>query len=78
MYGLGKDEKKGFEFDLEKDLKNNPQKAKEIMKSAEAHVQELKGMLRGGSKGPEFDQLGTLLHGYTALQKVLSKLSNKK
>lgn len=78
MYGLEKEGKKGFEFDLEKDVKKNPQKVKEIIKSAESHVQELKGMLRTGSKGPEFDQLGTLLHGYTALQKVLGKLANKK
>jgi hypothetical protein len=78
MYGLEKQPRAKFEFDLEKDLKKDPSKAREILKSVETKVQEIKGQLREGSKGPDFDNLGTLLHAYTALQKVLNKLATKK
>jgi len=78
MYGLEKQPLRVMEFDLEKDLKKDPSKIKELLKSTEQKIAEIKGLLREGSKGGEFDQLGALLHGYTALQKVLSKLANKK
>ena len=78
MYGLEKKPKHAFEFDLEKDLKKDPSKVRELVKSTEAKIQEIKKQLREGAKGPELDQLGVLMHGYTALQKVLSRLANKK
>lgn len=78
MYGLEKKPKTMFEMDLEKDLKKDPSKVRDLLKSTEAKIQEIKGQLREGSKGADFDNLGVLLHGYTALQKVLNKLANKK
>ncbi len=78
MYGLEKKGRPLFEFDLEKDLKKDPNKARAILQAAEGKIQELKGIIRDGSKSAEVDNLGTLLHGYTALQKVLNKLANKK
>jgi hypothetical protein len=78
MYGLEKTPKALFEFDLEKELKKNPSKVHELVKKADVKIQEIKNLLRQGSKGPELDQLGILLHGYTAFQKVLNKLANKK
>jgi hypothetical protein len=78
MYGLEKKPRHAFEFDLEKDLKKDPSKVRELLKSTEAKIQEIKNQLREGAKGPELDQLGVLLHGYTALQKVLGRLANKK
>lgn len=78
MYGLEKKPKHVFEFDLEKDLKKDPSKARELLKTTEKKIHEIKTQLREGAKGPELDQLGVLLHGYTALQKVLSRLANKK
>jgi len=78
MYGLEKKPKHVFEFDLEKDLKKDPDKARELLKTAEAKINEIKSQLRDGAKGPELDQLGVLLHGYTALQKVLTRMANKK
>jgi hypothetical protein len=78
MYGLEKKSKMAFEFDLEKDLKKDPSKIRELIKSTEAKIHEIKSQLREGSKGAELDNLGVLLHGYTALQKVLGKLSSKK
>lgn len=77
MYGLEKKQRPMFEFDLEKDLKKDPSKAREILKATEAKIQEIKGLLREG-KTPDFDNLGALLHGYTALQKVLNKLASSK
>ncbi len=78
MYGLEKKPKQAFEFDLEKDLKKDPNKVRQLLKSTEAKIQEIKTQLREGAKGPQLDQLGILLHGYTALQKVLNRLANKK
>ncbi len=78
MYGLEKKPKHVFEFDLEKDLKKDPNKARELLKVTEDKIQKIKAELREGAKGPELDQLGALMHGYTALQKVLSRLANKK
>ena len=78
MYGLEKKPLKVFEFDLEKDLKKDPNKVKELLKNTEAKIHEIKTQLREGRKGPDLDNLGVLLHGYTALQKVLNRLVNKK
>lgn len=78
MYGLEKKPKHVFEFDLEKDLKKDPNKVRELLKTTETKIHEIKNQLREGAKGPELDQLGVLLHGYTALQKVLKRLTTKK
>lgn len=75
MYGLEKEpNRKKFDFDLEKDLKKNPQRSKEIVDDAEKHVQELKKLLREGHNEKDFKELGELLHGYVALQKVIRKV----
>ena len=73
MYGLGKEAKEKFAFDLEKELKTNPNRAKEILTKADERIHEIKNLLREGLNEKDFDQLGILLHGYTSLQKVLKK-----
>ena len=78
MYGLEKQPKAVFKMDLEIELEKHPQKAQEYLKGVQTKIQEIKSQLREGAKGPEFEQLGNLLHGYNALQKVLTKLGNKK
>lgn len=78
MYGLEQKGKALFEFDLEKDLKANPAKAKELLKTCEGNIQEVKNILRQGTASAEYDQFGVLLHGYAALQKVLTRIANKK
>jgi hypothetical protein len=78
MYGLEKKPKGPFEFDLEKDLKEDPAKAKQMLKVIEEKIQEIKGILRQGAESEDFDKYGILLHGYAALQKVLTKVINKK
>lgn len=76
MFGLEKsDKKKLFEFDLEKDLKKDPQQAKELLKSVEGKINTIKASLRQGAESADFDKLGILLHGYTALQRTLMRLT---
>jgi hypothetical protein len=78
MYGLEKKGRALFEFDLEKELKANPNKAKDLLKTVEGRIQEIKTILRQGTESEDFDKFGVLLHGYAALQKVLTKVANKK
>jgi hypothetical protein len=77
MFGLEKKGKALLEFDLEKELKDNPAKIKELLKRVEGHIQEIKGALRQGSSSEDFDNFGVLLHGYAALQRVLTRIANK-
>jgi len=78
MFGLEKKGRELFQFDLEKDLKSHPSKAKELLKTVEHRIHEIKNTLRQGTGSEDFDKLGILLHGYAALQKVLTKTANKK
>jgi hypothetical protein len=78
MYGLEKKGKGPFEFDLEADLKKDPTKAQNLLKMIEQKILEIKSSLRQGAESADFDQLGVLLHGYAALQKVLNKVAQKK
>lgn len=78
MFGLEKKGRALFEFDLEKDLKSNPAKVKDLLKTIEGRIQEVKNTLRQGAGSEDFDKLGILLHGYAALQKVLTRIANKK
>ena len=78
MFGLEKKEKALFEFDLEKDLRTNPLKAKELLKKAEMRVQTIKSSLRQGAESEDFEKLGALLQAYTGLQRVLTRITNKK
>ena len=79
MFGLEQKNKRPlFEFDLEKELKGDPSKTKEMLAHTEKRIQELKTSLREGAKSDEFDEYGTLLHGYTALQRVLTRIEKKK
>ncbi len=78
MFGLKKDTKpKIFEFDLEKDLKDDG-KQKAVMQKAEKQVLTIKSQLREGSDSTSFEHLGLLLHGYSALLKIVSNITNNK
>lgn len=78
MYGLEKKGRAPFEFDLEKDLKKDPSKVRQLLKTAEDKIQGIKNMLRQGASSQDFDDYGVLLHGYAALQRVLNRISRKK
>ncbi len=74
MFGLEKKPGEKFAFDLEKEIKENPHRGKEILETVEKRIQEMKKHLREGANEKDFDQFGILLHGYAALQKVLRKV----
>jgi transcription termination factor NusB len=78
MYGLEKEKKAPFEFDLEIELRKDPSRAQKLLKMIEEKMQEIKNTLRAGSSSKDFDDLGILLQGYAALQKVLKRISTKK
>jgi Family of unknown function (DUF5398) len=78
MFGLEKKKALAlFEFDLEKELKQDASKAKKTLQHVESKIQELKGVLRQGASSKEFDECGVLLHGYAALQRVLHRVEQK-
>lgn len=75
MYGLEKQPKgKKFAFDLEREIQEQPSHGTKILEKAEKRMLEIKNQLREGVEEQDFDQLGILLHGYAALQKVLKKV----
>lgn len=76
MFGLEDDSKekdKNFRFDLENELKE-AKKTQEIKATVRERMQQIKGVLREGENQEAFDQLGTLLHGYVSLLKVISRI----
>lgn len=75
MYGLEKQPGEKFAFDLEKEIKERPTRGKEVLDKAEKRILEIKKALREGQNEKDFDRLGILLHGYTALQKVIHKVA---
>ncbi|MGD2169809.1 MAG: DUF5398 family protein [Chlamydiota bacterium] len=75
MYGLEKKEPEQFAFDLEEEIKNDSDKGKKYIELAEKRIEELKTKMRSGQGEEDFDKLGSLLHGYTALRKVLNKIA---
>lgn len=78
MFGFEKEKPKSFSFDLEEEIKEDPQKGKKYLDIAEKRIEEIKSTLRSGQGEEEFDKLGVLLHGYTALRKVLNKVAKVK
>lgn len=78
MFGLEKKERALFEFDLEKELRADSAKTQGLLKTVEERIQEVKNILRQGTEAEDFDKFGVLLHGYAALQRVLTRIANKK
>lgn len=74
MFGMEK-KKALFEFDLESELKKDPKRKQVLLKDVEEKIQSLKQLLRDGTGMEHFDHYGVLLQGYTALQKILNRIS---
>ena len=74
MFGMEKEQGKKYVFDLEKEIKADPSRGKKILENVEKKVHAIKKQLREGANEKEFDQLGILLSGYSALQKVLKRI----
>ncbi len=78
MYGLEKKNKPLFEFDLEKDLRGNPEKMDLFFKEIEGKIAKTKDAIRDGSPGALTDELAILLQGYNALIKVVRRFEKVK
>lgn len=77
MYGLEKNPKGAFQFDLEIELKKDPSKARVMLKDVEQKILEIKHILRQGKTSEDFDKYGILLNGYVALERVLNRIAKK-
>lgn len=73
MFGLEK-EKKPFQFDLEIELKKDQKKAKERITLIDHRIDTLKKDIQARASKKEVDECGVLLHGYTALKKVINNV----
>ena len=78
MFGLEKKEKALFQFDLEKELKSDAHKKTELLKEVEETINSIKCLIRQGASNQDFENYGVLLHGYTALQKIVKKFQPNK
>ena len=78
MYGLEKKGKEPFFFDLEEEIVKDPNKGKQYLDIAKKREEDLKARMRKGDQSDDFDQMGILLQGYKALDKILSKVIKQK
>ena len=78
MFGMEKKRNGPHVFDLEVDIKKDPNKAQELIKTVDAKIAELKNLLRQGSGSKDFEEYGVILQGYVALQRVLKRITAKK
>lgn len=79
MFGQEKKKRGLLEFDLEKELKEHPSKTKDLLKVVEGKIHEIKQALRQGTaSSKDFDDYGILLHGFAALQRILTRIANKR
>ncbi len=74
MFGLEKNSNKPFEFDLEKEIKAQPKRKKELLDHVTKRTKALKTALREGKAEENFDQCGLFLQGYAALTKVINRI----
>lgn len=77
MYGLEKEPKKVFQFDLEEEINTNPKKAKDLLNQVENRIVEIKSSINSVKSKAEQDKLGILLQGYNSLKKVLNRVLTK-
>lgn len=77
MFGLEEEKKKKeFQYDLEIEIKQKPQRAKEILAKAQKQEQIIKNELREGKiPSKDFDDVGAILNAYVALEKVVKRVS---
>jgi hypothetical protein len=82
MFGLNKNKKDKsskpfFKFPLETDLEDED-KLKVMMENAEAQILALKKTIKDGASPEEYEKIGTLLHAYSALLKILNRVPEQK
>ena len=77
MQGAKKRSAAMLEYDLEKELKNDAAKLRELTMNIEQKISDLKKVLRQGAASSDFDTCGTLLHGYSSLLKLVNEINVK-
>ncbi len=61
-------------FEMETALKKNPHKKKELVSGLQQRLNVVKKFLREGSNQKDFEQMGFVLHGYSACIKVINRI----
>lgn len=61
-------------FEMEHALKKNPHKKKELVSGLQQRLNTVKKFLREGSNHKDFEQMGFVLHGYTACIRVINRI----
>ncbi|HRW57993.1 MAG TPA: DUF5398 family protein [Chlamydiales bacterium] len=75
MFGLEKDKpRKDFDFDLEKEIHKDPERAQEILKLIEEKQSEIKTAFREGRSQEETEKLETIFEAYAALKKIVERV----
>ncbi|OGN65832.1 MAG: hypothetical protein A2888_01460 [Chlamydiae bacterium RIFCSPLOWO2_01_FULL_28_7] len=74
MYGLDKPDKDKFLFDMEAEFKKDPNKKKDFLSKIEKTILNIKETLKKGSDKKSLDDLGILLSGYQAAEKVVKRM----
>lgn len=81
MFGLEDQKKKKkadeFIFDLEKNMRD-PVQQKATIEKINHRIQSIREHLQGGIEKEDFDTVGKILYGYSALLKVVSRSSVQK
>lgn len=75
MFDQKKNKTGMFAFDLEKELKNDHAKAKQLLKEIDEKQNHLKQAIRHGASKEEFEKMGVYLKAYQALHKVVTRLA---
>lgn len=75
MFGMEKEKSSNFfEFDLEKELKDDAEKRKKLLHEIEEKISGLKTIMKGDLKKQELEEHGALLQGFVALEKVIKNM----
>lgn len=66
-----------FLFDIEEEIKKDPEKLKELNEKVAGKLQKYKTILNEGVKPEDGSYLKALIEGYTAMAKILAAVSMK-
>lgn len=62
------------EFDLEKELKQDPKKVVKLHDEIDKHIKKIKDDLRKGTATKDFEDLGKILQAFLASKKVINNM----
>lgn len=63
------------EFDLEKELMQDPKKATKLQNEIDAHIQTIKTDLQKGTSTKDYEELGKILQALLASKKVITYIT---